>query len=139
MNARFMAPSAAASMLILAHLTSAQAPPRDTPPSEPAAQGTVRRLLHGPKGEVRGVLLQDGRSGRFEPKEAAQLTPLWQPGIALILRGDALTTEHGTVIAIREIGTSRSDMRRLEGRPKPKKPKTQGHPGEAGTSAVQGF
>ena len=31
------------------------------------AHGVVRQLLHGPKGEVRGVLLEDGRSGRFPP------------------------------------------------------------------------
>ena len=48
------------------------------------AGGVLRQVLHGPRGEVRGLL-----------------------------RGDGFTTEHGTAVAVREIGSSRDDLRRI--------------------------
>jgi hypothetical protein len=81
-------------------------------------RGVVRRLLHGPKGEVRGLLLDDGRSGRFPPQDTAYLVQLWLTGASVILRGDEIVTDHGAVVAVREIGTSRDNMRCLDGEPK---------------------
>jgi hypothetical protein len=80
-------------------------------PSE--IKGVVRQLLHGPKGEIRGLLLEDGRSGRFAPHEGTALAPLLQAGAAIVMRGDAVVTQHGTVVAVREIGSSRTDLHRL--------------------------
>jgi hypothetical protein len=88
-------------------------------------EGVLRQVLHGHKGEVRGLLLEDGRAGRFPPQTAEALVPLLEPGSRLLLRGDGFTTEHGTVIAIREIGTSPEGVRRIEAKPakdKPRKP-----------------
>ena len=48
------------------------------------ADGALRQVLHGRRGEVRGLL-----------------------------RGDGFTTEHGTSGAVREIGSSRDDLRRI--------------------------
>lgn len=99
--------------------------------------GVVRRPLHGPKGEVRGVLLEDGRSGRFAPHHSVFLAPLLQAGSSVVMRGDAFVTEQSTVVAVREIGASREDMRRLDGkadRPKPKDHKAHDVPG---TDAAQ--
>jgi hypothetical protein len=76
--------------------------------------GVLRHVLHGPKGEVRGLLLEDGRGGRFPPHAAKELASLLVPGTQLLLRGDGFTTGHGTVIAIRAIGTSPDDLRRLD-------------------------
>ena len=42
------------------------------------AQGVVRQVLHGPKGEVRGVLLEDGRSGRFRRMLPRRLRACWR-------------------------------------------------------------
>ena len=83
------------------------------------AQGVVRQLLHGPKGEVRGVLLEDGRTGRFPPHAAQDLGALLVPNASVLLRGEGLATPHGTVIAVREVGTSADDLRSIEA----KKPK----------------
>ena len=77
------------------------------------AEGVLRQVLHGPRGEVRGLLLEDGRVGRFPPQAAAGLAPHLQLKARVLLRGDGFTTEHGTVIAVREIGSSRDDLLRL--------------------------
>lgn len=81
------------------------------------AEGVLRQVLHGPKGEARGVLFEDGRAGRFPPHAGAQLTPLLVTGGRLLLRGDGLSTRFGTVVAVREIGTSPADMRRIDFKP----------------------
>ncbi len=83
------------------------------------ARGVVRQVLHGPKGEVRGVLLEDGRAGRFPPHAAEAVAGMLAPNAPVLLRGDGLVTPHGTVIAVQEIGTSADDLRKLEA----KKPK----------------
>ncbi len=77
------------------------------------AQGVVRQVLHGPKGEVRGVLLEDGRTGRFPPHAAEAVAGLLAPNKPVLLRGDGLATPHGTVIAVHEIGTSSGDLHRV--------------------------
>ncbi len=87
------------------------------------AQGVVRRILHGPKGEVRGLMLEDGRAGRFPPHAAESVAGIAVPNASVLLRGDGLVTPHGTVIAVREIGTSAGDLRRLED----EKPKHERH------------
>lgn len=84
--------------------------------------GVVRRALHGPKGEVRGVLLEDGRSGRFPPRVAAALSPLLGRATQVLMRGDLLATEHGTVLDVRAIGTSPDDLTDLSEKPRKEKP-----------------
>jgi hypothetical protein len=93
------------------------------------AEGVVRRALHGPKGETRGLLLEDGRSGRFPPHEANALRPLLRPGVAIVLRGDGVETSHGTVIAIHEIGERAGRLHAVAGKPpKPKDHKPHKEP-----------
>ena len=107
------------------------------PRSEMEAQGIVRQALHGPKGEMRGVLLEDGRAGRFPPHAAASVATLVTRGEPIVLRGEGLAGPHGTVIAVREIGTSADNMRSLKTEkhaPKKhdKKPKHRLHDSVAG-------
>jgi hypothetical protein len=86
------------------------------------AQGVVRQALHGPKGEVRGVLLEDGRAGRFPPHAAEAVAALLVPGRPVVLRGAGFSNPHGTVIAVHEIGASAENLRKLDvGKPPPKK------------------
>ncbi len=92
------------------------------------AEGTVRRSLHGPKGETRGALLEDGRIIRVPPHEAKECEPLLQPGAHLAARGPGLTADGATVIDAKEIGASTASLmpmrpKRQEGgekRPKPR-------------------
>lgn len=94
-------------------------------------QGVVRQALHGPKGEVRGLLLEDGRTGRFPPHAAEVAATLLVPGKPVLLRGEGFVTSHGTVIAVREIGTSANDLRTLG-------IKQQPHPKEHGDKPSKG-
>jgi hypothetical protein len=87
-------------------------------------EGVVRRALHGPRGETRGVLLADGRSGRFPPHVADALGKLLRPGTDIVLRGESIATRHGTVVAVREIGAANEPPRVIADKPpKPKGPK----------------
>ena len=80
--------------------------------------GVVRQALHGPKGEVRGALLEDGRIVRIPPPEAAEHAALLQAGSHLAVRGDGVQTDLATVVEAREIGASIDQLRALKRKPK---------------------
>jgi hypothetical protein len=83
------------------------------------AVGSVIRALHGPKGEIRGCLLNSGTIVRFPAHEAASILELLSPGAPLVVRGEGLVTELGTVIEAQEVGASEDAIHSI----KDKKPK----------------
>jgi hypothetical protein len=83
------------------------------------AQGVVKRSIHGPKGETRGAVLEDGRIIRLPPHEADRFAELLVKGGKIFVSGEGATTSFGTVVEAREIGASADAMRELG----PKKPK----------------
>jgi hypothetical protein len=89
-------------------------------PSMMAVAGTVRLPLFGPKGELRGALLDDGTIVRIGPKEAAQFAELLRPHRSIAARGGGLETKHGTVVSAKEIGSDWSDLRPVS-KPAPKR------------------
>lgn len=97
------------------------------PPALVEASGLVRRPLHGPKGEVRGALLEDGRLVRVAPHEAKDRAELLQAGAILAARGPALTVEDATVIEAKELGASMALLRPV----RPKEPKHDEDPKQA--------
>jgi hypothetical protein len=111
-----------------------EGPPESKPPKPHVERqdvlhcGTVRRPLHGPKGEVRGALLEDGNIVRFPPHEAENLKKLLKPGGTMCVKGEALTTRFGTVIEARELGSKASSLIAVK-QPKPphKKPHGPAH------------
>jgi hypothetical protein len=91
-------------------------------PTEDRAQpiettGTVERLLHGPKGEIRGVLLEQGAIVRFAPHVADALAHLFLPGAQLAVRGVGVQTDCATVIDARELGSSMRVVKRIPPKP----------------------
>jgi hypothetical protein len=74
---------------------------------------TVQRVLHGPKGEVRGVLLTGGEIVRFPPHAAQAMPTLCEPGSQLAFRGTALQVEGATVIEAVELGGSKRTLQRI--------------------------
>jgi hypothetical protein len=68
------------------------------------ASGTVRLSLFGPKGQLRGALLDDGTMVRIGPKHTKHFAASLAPGAKLALRGQALTTTHGLVVEAEELG-----------------------------------
>jgi hypothetical protein len=89
-------------------------------------EGVVRRALHGPKGETRGLLLADGCSGRFPPHAADAIAPLLRAGTRIVLRGESIVTPHGMVVAVQEIGKTNEKPRPIAS--KPHKPKDHKRP-----------
>ena len=67
-------------------------------------EGLVTRVLHGPRGEVRGVLLDNGAIMRMPPHTAATLHGGLAPGHKLAARGPSVTNDLGTVVDAHEIG-----------------------------------
>jgi hypothetical protein len=92
------------------------------------AAGSVLRALHGPKGEIRGCLLDTGTIVRFPAHAADSIVELLSPGAPLAVRGEGLVTELGTVIEAKEIGASKDATRSI----KPKKPKHDTPPKDGG-------
>jgi len=81
-------------------------------------EGVVKRVLHGPRGEKRGALLEDGRIVRIPPHAADLLDELLAPGKKLAARGEGLTNVLGTVVDAHEIGATLAHLRPVG----PKKP-----------------
>lgn len=81
-------------------------------------EGVVVRALHGPKGEVRGALLEDGTTLRFPKDRADGVATLITPEASLAVRGKGLKTEIGIVIDAKEMGTSSDDLKPLKHNPK---------------------
>jgi hypothetical protein len=84
-----------------------------------SAQGVVKRPIHGPKGETRGAMLEDGRIIRLPPHEADRFSDLLVKGARISAAGEGATTSFGTVVEAREIDAS-ADTMKVVG---PKKPK----------------
>jgi hypothetical protein len=84
-----------------------------------SAQGIVKRPIHGPKGETRGAVLEDGRIVRLPPHEAERFSDLLVKGARIAAAGEGATTSFGTVVEAREIGASADTMKAVG----PKKPK----------------
>ncbi len=75
--------------------------------------GVVQRPLHGPKGEVRGVLLTNGETVRFPKHEAKRLASLTAKGAKFAARGEVIITPFATVIKAEEIGASSKSLRKV--------------------------
>jgi hypothetical protein len=95
--------------------------PRQEDVNEVEFEGVVRMSLFGPKGELRGALLEDGNLVRLGPKEAILVTDLLRPGAAIAARGEGLESTHGTVVSAADIGPDLARLRPIvEGPHEPK-------------------
>ena len=77
-------------------------------------EALVRRVLHGPTGEIRGVLLDDGTTVVLPFHQDQDLSELLSPASWLTVRGAGLVTEIGTAIKADGIGRSAEAMRALQ-------------------------
>ncbi len=67
------------------------------------AAGEVVLSLFGPKGELRGALLDDGTSLRMPPHAAAELSAYLSPGAHVQAWGHGVKNRHGRAIEVDEI------------------------------------
>lgn len=68
------------------------------------AQGRVKEILHGPRGEANGALLEDGTMIHVPPPEAQRLAAQLAPGATVYVQGNGYAGPLGRVIAVRAIG-----------------------------------
>ena len=96
------------------------------------AQGTVKMQLHGPRGELNGVLLEDGTMVHLPPPEAARLAAELTPGSPIAVRGDGMDSSLGRVIGAQAIGPSPDKLAQVAAPPPPpggRHPAPAGGPG----------
>ena len=112
------------------------------PRTQLEASGKVVRTLHGPKGETRGALLDDGTIVRIGKHDGPDTTRLLTVGEPLAVRGEGVATADGRCIEAHFIGTSTDSLKRTGGgphkgpkpkdsedkRPKHREPKSPMHP-----------
>jgi hypothetical protein len=91
-----------------------------------SVQGRVQTVLHGPRGEVNGAMLDDDTILRLPSPEAERFTALLVPGEPIAAQGDGLVTRLGRVVAVRAIGTSTAQLSWVE--PPGPPPGKRGHP-----------
>jgi hypothetical protein len=88
-------------------------------------QGRVARTLHGPKGEPRGALLEDGSIVRLGKHARAEARALLTAGSVLAARGEGVSGAPGLCVEAKLIGSSFAKLEPVGGKPhdKPAKPK----------------
>ena len=82
------------------------------------AQGPVKEQLHGPRGDLNGVVLQDGTIVRLPPPEAQKIADQLAVGKTLYVSGNGLESPLGRVIDARSIGPSKDQVTQIQG-PRP--------------------
>jgi hypothetical protein len=96
--------------------------PRGGPAAGPAAtisglteaQGRIRMALHGRRGEVNGVLLENGTVLRLPPPEAYRFAALLQPGQTVVAAGVGFTTAVGKVLEVWQLGASHGQLSQIQ-------------------------
>jgi hypothetical protein len=86
------------------------------------ASGHVKAQLHGRRGELNGVLLEDGTIIHLPPDEADRLAAQLAIGQPLYVSGDGIASPLGKVIAAQQIGPSQSQVAQIETPPPPRGP-----------------
>jgi hypothetical protein len=93
-------------------------------PGQPlSAQGRIKAQLHGPQGDLNGVLLEDGTIVRLPPPEALRFAAELVPGQMLYVDGEGIVGPLGKVIAARLMGPSQAQLAEIQAPP----PRGPGH------------
>jgi hypothetical protein len=74
------------------------------------AQGRIQMSLHGPRGEINGVLLNDGTVLRLPPDAFFSFSALLQPGKTVVAEGNEVSNAIGKVLEVSQIGPSREQL-----------------------------
>jgi hypothetical protein len=108
--------------LLMAGITGAavgQTGPAYDPQQLPALQGKVAQYSLTPRGDVDGLILDDGTIVRLPPEEADRLAAELAPGQPLYVEGDGIAGPLGKVIAAQQIGPSQTQLVQVQGPPPP--------------------
>jgi hypothetical protein len=99
------------------HVTVTSVGPRMDNPIE--AQGRIKEQLHSPRGDLNGVLLEDGTIIRLPPPEATKLASQLAVGQTLYARGAGVENPLGRLILARAIGPDRDQVTTIAAPPPP--------------------
>ena len=88
--------------------------------------GTVRLSLFGPKGELRGAILEDGTVIRIGKKEVEAFAHLLKPGVTIAARGTAIICPLGTMLDAHDLGADEHSLQPVK-RHKPDKAEHEQH------------
>lgn len=77
--------------------------------------GKVKEQLHGPRGDLNGVLLEDGTIVHLPPPEAERLASQLAAGQSIYVRGDGMQNALGHVVAAQAIGPSKDNVTEIHG------------------------
>jgi hypothetical protein len=97
--------------------------PPPPPPGGPAAgppsevSGKILAVLHGPRGEANGAMLEDGTVLRLPPPEAARLTATLASGQMVVAQGPGIANNLGRMVDVRAIGPSRDQLAQVQAPP----------------------
>lgn len=72
--------------------------------------GQVRMRLHGHRGEVNGILLNDGTVIHLPPPEADRFAEIIKPGQFLFVEGNGMSNVFGHMIEANRIGLSKDQL-----------------------------
>jgi hypothetical protein len=89
--------------------------------TEVEAQGRVKAQLHSPRGDVDGVLLEDGTIVRLSPPEAQRLAASLTPGSTVFARGLGYAGPLGRVVGAQAFGPDKDHALPVAG-PRPPGP-----------------
>ncbi|CAB1276220.1 hypothetical protein [Candidatus Nitrosacidococcus tergens] len=84
-------------------------------------EGEVRTALHGPQGEINGILLQDGTILHFPPLESHRFSELTHQGQHLFIEGNETSNILGRVIEVNSMGISKDQLISIDTPPRPGK------------------
>jgi len=87
------------------------------------ADGKIRVVLHAPRGEVEGAVLEDGTIVRIAPHVSAQFSTLFQPGVTIFAKGYGTQNEFGRALEATEIGANGQALTAIYGTTAPPLPR----------------
>ena len=90
------------------------------------ATGHIKTQLHGSRGDLNGVLLEDGTIIRLPPEEADRLSSQLAIGQPLYATGQGMASSLGKVIEARQVGPSAAQLAEIQ--PGPPGPGRRGPP-----------
>lgn len=83
------------------------------------AQGHIKQQLHGPLGDLNGVLLEDGTIVRLPPPEAQRHASELTAGAPLYVEGDGFSGLLGRVVDAQFLGPDRAQLAQIDVPPPP--------------------
>ena len=96
----------------------AQIGPAFDPAQLPAVKGKVVQYIPTPRGDVDGLLLDDGTVVRLPPPEARKLGDALAVGKDIVVRGEGYAGPLGKAVGAREIGPDAAHLVKIAG-PRP--------------------